>query len=333
MSEKSYRVLANRNELSEDEWLDVRRGNPPDEPRIGSSDAAGVLGVSRWTSTYSLYLEKRGEIEPEDLSDNRFVKSGNYLEEPIARWAADEMGWDIQRRYQVLQHPEHDWMIANVDFEIINQEEEDGTGVLEIKNQNIRRRPDWIGPNGEELVPLETIAQVHHQKAVKQTYTFGYVAALIGGNELIIRRVDKNEDLIGEIESLEKNFVQSIREGNPPDVDGTKSCRESLYSQYDTSEGEVEIEDGEADELVQKLDEWKDEKSELEDEIDEAKNRLVDIVGDHRKASIFADGEWRTFVNITSSGTNVDTVVLQEKYPDVYDEVVSTYEYTYPRLY
>ena len=58
-------------------WLEERRKH------IGASDAAAAIGASPWTSQLALYLEKTGEVEPDDLSDNEAVRWGSLLEPAI----------------------------------------------------------------------------------------------------------------------------------------------------------------------------------------------------------------------------------------------------------
>lgn len=51
---------------------------------IGSSDIGTVMGKNQYQTVKTLWLEKTGQKDPEDLSDNFFVKRGQQLE-PIAR--------------------------------------------------------------------------------------------------------------------------------------------------------------------------------------------------------------------------------------------------------
>ena len=59
--------------------------------------------------------EKRGEVEPEDLSDNLIVQLGTVTEDLNRRWYERNTGRgikDVQRR---VQHPVHTWMAATLD--------------------------------------------------------------------------------------------------------------------------------------------------------------------------------------------------------------------------
>jgi len=67
---------------------------------IGGSDARIVMGDDE-ASLVRLWREKRGEIEPEDLSGNLVVQLGMATEELNRRWYEANTGQvitDVQRR-------------------------------------------------------------------------------------------------------------------------------------------------------------------------------------------------------------------------------------------
>ena len=71
---------------------------------IGGSDARIIMGKDEAT-LMRLWREKRGEVEPEDLSDNLVVQLGTVTEDLNRRWYERNTGLaikDVQRR---LQHP------------------------------------------------------------------------------------------------------------------------------------------------------------------------------------------------------------------------------------
>src|ERR1700735_4818998 len=81
---------------------------------IGGSDARIIMGEDE-TALLRLWREKRGEVEPEDLSGNLIVQLGSVTEEVNRRWYERNTGHairDIQRR---IQHPVNKWMAATVD--------------------------------------------------------------------------------------------------------------------------------------------------------------------------------------------------------------------------
>ena len=85
--------------------------NPEDTRRhfIGGSDARIIMGDDE-AALIRLWREKRGEVEPDDLSGNLVVQLGLATEELNRRWYEANTGQvitDIQRR---LRHPVLRWM-------------------------------------------------------------------------------------------------------------------------------------------------------------------------------------------------------------------------------
>src|ERR1700694_4611974 len=81
---------------------------------IGGSDARVVMGQDE-AALLRLWREKRGELEPLDLSGNLIVQLG-VVTEPLNRhWFVRNSGQtlkDIQRR---IRHPVLRWMAATLD--------------------------------------------------------------------------------------------------------------------------------------------------------------------------------------------------------------------------
>ena len=81
---------------------------------IGGSDARIIMGDDE-AALIRLWREKRGEIEPEDLSGNLVVQLGLATEELNRRWYEANTGQvitDIQKR---VRHPAVRWMGATLD--------------------------------------------------------------------------------------------------------------------------------------------------------------------------------------------------------------------------
>src|SRR5215469_2396978 len=81
---------------------------------IGGSDARIIMGEDE-AALVRLWREKRGEIEPEDLSGNLVVQLGVTTEGLNRRWYETNTGQvltDVQRR---IRHPALRWMAATLD--------------------------------------------------------------------------------------------------------------------------------------------------------------------------------------------------------------------------
>jgi predicted phage-related endonuclease len=91
------------------------RINPADRRYfIGGSDARVIMGDGE-PALLRLWREKRGEVEPEDLSGNLIVQLGVATEELNRRWYQVNSGQvltDVQRQ---IRHPALRWMAATLD--------------------------------------------------------------------------------------------------------------------------------------------------------------------------------------------------------------------------
>jgi predicted phage-related endonuclease len=87
----------------------------PDRRRfVGGSDARIIMGNDE-QALVRLWREKRGEIEPKDLSGNLIVQLGVVTEDLNRRWYEANTGQviiDVQRR---IRHPILRWMGATLD--------------------------------------------------------------------------------------------------------------------------------------------------------------------------------------------------------------------------
>jgi predicted phage-related endonuclease len=81
---------------------------------IGGSDARIIMGPDE-NALVRLWREKRGEVEPEDLSANLIVQLGLATEPLNRNWYQRNTGQaitDVQRR---VRHPVNRWMAATLD--------------------------------------------------------------------------------------------------------------------------------------------------------------------------------------------------------------------------
>jgi len=88
---------------------------------IGGSDARIIMGDDE-KALVRLWREKRGEVEPEDLSGNLLVQLGAVTEDLNRRWYEANTGRvliDIQRR---TRHPVLRWMAATLDGRVQGSE-------------------------------------------------------------------------------------------------------------------------------------------------------------------------------------------------------------------
>ena len=81
---------------------------------IGGSDARIIVGTDE-AALLRLWREKRGEVEPEDLSGNLVVQFGVATEELNRRWYQASTGQVLTDVQQQVRHPVLRWMAATLD--------------------------------------------------------------------------------------------------------------------------------------------------------------------------------------------------------------------------
>ena len=91
------------------------RFNPNDRRHfIGGSDARIIMGNDE-ARLLHLWQQKRGEVEPDDLSNNLIVQLGTITEELNRKWYQRHTGHTIKDVQKRVRHPVHNWMAATLD--------------------------------------------------------------------------------------------------------------------------------------------------------------------------------------------------------------------------
>src|SRR5437879_5965293 len=81
---------------------------------IGGSDARIIMGDDE-AALSRLWREKRGEVEPEDLSNNLIVQLGSVTEHLNRHWYERNTGQVITEVQRRVFHPVKRWMAATLD--------------------------------------------------------------------------------------------------------------------------------------------------------------------------------------------------------------------------
>ena len=81
---------------------------------VGGSDARIIMGDDP-AALIRLWKEKRGEIEPEDLSGNLIVQLGSVTEDLNRRWYQVNTGQVVTDVQKHVRHPGLPWMAATLD--------------------------------------------------------------------------------------------------------------------------------------------------------------------------------------------------------------------------
>jgi predicted phage-related endonuclease len=176
---------------------------------IGGSDARIIMGDDE-AALLRLWREKRGEIEPEDLSGNLIVQLGLATEDLNRRWYqvnTGQMLTDIQRR---IQHPVLRWMAATLDGRI------EATGaVFESKFML-----PWSF--SEEAAAQKYMPQLQHNMWVVAAR--GAVLSVITGGGKWVEITTHADPLYQHlIVTAERKFWRCVESGEPPRLFGVES--------------------------------------------------------------------------------------------------------------
>ena len=169
---------------------------------IGGSDARIIMGNDE-AALRRLWGEKRGEVEPLDLSGNLIVQLGAATEELNRSWYERNTGrrvTDVQRR---VRHSAIPWMVATLDGTV------EGTGaVFESKFML-----PWSF--SEEAAAEKYMAQVQHNMWVTHLRT-SVLSIITGGGKWVEITIPMDPLYLTILVSAEKKFWRCVQSGEVP---------------------------------------------------------------------------------------------------------------------
>jgi predicted phage-related endonuclease len=178
---------------------------------IGGSDARIIMGEDE-TALVRLWREKRGEVEPEDLSCNLIVQLGTVTEDLNRLWYERNTGnavKDVQRR---IQHPVHKWMAATLDGLV-----DPGGAVFEAKFML-----PWTF--SEEAAAEKHMAQLQHNMWVSAART-AVLSIITGGGKWVEMTIQADPLYQHLLLTAEKKFWRCVESGEPPHLFGVEPPR------------------------------------------------------------------------------------------------------------
>ena len=173
---------------------------------IGGSDARIIMGADE-EALVRLWREKRGEVEPEDLSGNLVVQLGVVTEDLNRRWYEANTGQvitDVQRR---IRHPILSWMAATLDGRVQGSE-----AVFESKFML-----PWSF--SEEGAVSKYMPQLQHNMRVVAARS-AVLSVITGGGKWV--GITTHADPLYQhlIVTAERKFWRCVESGEPPRLFG-----------------------------------------------------------------------------------------------------------------
>ena len=202
---------------SHEEWLQNRS-------RIGGSDASAILGMNPYRTNIELWQIKTGQLVPEDISEQPYVKYGTKAEQHLRELFKLDFP-----EYQVFYEENNMWLNdrfpfahASLDGWLIDQ---DGRkGIWECKTTNIlqsMQKEKW-----NHRIPDNYYIQLLHYFMVTE-FDFAVLKAQLKSEfngeiylqtkHYKIERTDVEED-IKFLESSERKFWKQVQDRKRPDL-------------------------------------------------------------------------------------------------------------------
>jgi predicted phage-related endonuclease len=169
---------------------------------VGGSDARIIMGNDE-SALVRLWREKRGDVEPEDLSGNLIVQLGRATEELNRSWYERNTGRqvrDVQRRFR---HSAIPWMAATLD------------GIVEGTEAVFEAKFMLPWSFSEEAAAEKYMAQVQHNMWVTHLRT-SVLSIITGGGKWVEVAVPMDPLYLTVLVSAEKKFWRCVQSGEVP---------------------------------------------------------------------------------------------------------------------
>ena len=178
---------------------------------IGGSDARVIMGDDD-RALLRLWREKRGEVEPEDLSDNLVVQLGAATEELNRRWFERNTGQVVTGVQRRVQHPVLRWMAATLD------------GVVEATGAVFEAKFMLPWSFSEEAAAEKHMAQLQHNMWATNA-KLSALSIITGGGKWVEIEIAADQLYQHLLLTAEKKFWRCVESGEPPRLFGVEPPR------------------------------------------------------------------------------------------------------------
>ena len=181
---------------------------------IGGSDARIIMGNDE-VALVRLWREKRGEVEPEDLSDNLIVQLGTVTEDLNRRWYERNTGHAVKDVQKRILHPVIKWMAATLDGRV-----DPGGAVFEAKFML-----PWTF--SEEAAAEKHMAQLQHNMWVSDCRS-AVLSVVTGGGKWVEMTIQADPLYQHLLLTAEKKFWRAVVSGEVPQLFGVEPPKPRL---------------------------------------------------------------------------------------------------------
>ena len=181
---------------------------------IGGSDARIIMNDDE-PALLRLWREKRGEVEPEDLSDVLMVQLGSVTEDLNRRWYERNSGCAVKGVQKHVRHPVIKWMAATLDGMV-----EPSGAVFEAKFML-----PWTF--SEEAAAAKHMAQLQHNMWVANARS-AVLSIITGGGKWVEMTIHADPLYQHLLLTAERKFWRCVQNGETPRLFGVEPPRPRL---------------------------------------------------------------------------------------------------------
>lgn len=296
--------------ISKEEWLRMRKRG------IGGSDAGAICAMNPYSSPMKVYLDKTSEKV--EILDNEAMRIGRDLEEYVAKRFMEGTGKKVRRSNFMYVSDQYPFMLADIDRLVVGE-----NAALECKTANVYQADKWKDGN----VPESYYIQCQHYMAVMGLDAV-YIAVLIMGKGFLWQKLERDEELIRYLISIEKDFWENhVMKKQLPEPDGSCAAEEILNSYFSrASQKSIEL-DG-FDEKLQRREELCNLIEKMTSEQKKIEQELKLYLGEHDADRGTCNKYSVSWTPVSSMRVNAE--LLKKEKPDIYQKY--SRESTYRRL-
>ena len=285
-----------------DEWLQDRHDNPS----IGASMSSSILGYNPWQSAVDVWdelLHPNGGID-----DNLAMYLGREMEPIVKKLFMDKTGLKVLNDNKIRIDDEYEFLTTNLDGVVV------GEGIpVEYKTT---AKP-WDGD-----IPDQYFVQLQHQMMVTNSTSIYFCSLSMGfRKQFIVEKYNRNDEFIDKLRSdLVTFWNENVVKGIPPEPQSIGDAKK-IYNQVDPES--VATGSEEDCSVVTKLRQLKNQKADVDKQVSEAQLELMKIMGD-KEILVNHDGFELATWKKTKDSKYLDTKILAEEQPDIYNKYLKT---------
>jgi len=169
---------------------------------VGGSDARIIMGDDE-NALLRLWREKRGEVEPQDLSDNLIVQLGTATEDLNRHWFERSSGQTVKGIQSRIVHPVHRWMAATLD------------GIVEATGAVFEAKFMLPWAFSEEGAAAKHMPQLQHNMWVTASRT-AVLSIITGGGKWVEMTIPADPLYQHLLLTAERKFWRCVQSGENP---------------------------------------------------------------------------------------------------------------------